>query len=370
MGVLDLQRLEEALHRCVVPAVCSSAHRLNHPAIFDQLSMAVTGILAAAVRMHDQSRTGFAPPVRRSQRLAHQFGLDPITHRPTHDSAAGQIHDAGQIQPAFASGDVSDVSNPSLVDSPTVQAPIQHVGSDRFVMGRIGGHAIGALVDRAQALPLEAVAHPFVADPHTLLVQPAHDAWPAVATLACCVNRCHLRIERRISRRSITGRSRSPLAITGTRHPEQVAHTRALILIAMLLNPGVLHRDSFAKYAAAFFTISRSSLVLASSRRKRAFSASTSLTDRFTATAPPTAALSLPARLSLIQFHRLDSGMPNRFAAWLPPIDSPNLTASTLNSAVYCRFATDSFLPISPSVNQKFTRKSDVRETRAGSTLF
>ena len=120
-------------------------------------------------------------------------------------------------------------------------------------------------------------------------------------------------------------------------------------------DPGVLHRDSFAKYAAAFFTISRSSLVLASSRRNRAFSASTSETDRLTATAAPSAALSLPARLNLIQFTRLDSGMPNRLAAGVPPIDSPSLTASTFNSALYRRFPTKSFLLISSSVHQKFT---------------
>jgi len=46
--------------------------------------------------------------------------------------------------------------------------------------------------------------------------------------------------------------------------------------------------------------MSRSSFTLANSRRNRAFSASTSLTDRFAATALPAAALSLPARLSLI----------------------------------------------------------------------
>ena len=86
----------------------------------------------------------------------------------------------------------------------------------------------------------------------------------------------------------------------------------------MLVDPGVLHRDSFAKYAAAFFTMSKSSFVLASSRRNRPFSASTSVTDRFTGTAAPSAAVSLPARLSLIQFHRLESGMPNRLAALLP----------------------------------------------------
>src|SRR5882672_3885240 len=163
------------------PATGSAAHRLNHPVVFDQLPVAVAGVLAATVRMHDQSRSGFAPPVRRLQRLAHQIGRDSITHRPAYDSAAGQIHDAGQIQPAFAGGDIGDVSHPGLVDSPAIEAPIQHVGSDRLAMGRIGGHAIGSLVHRAQVLPLEAVAHPLMADRDALLAQPSYDAWPTVA---------------------------------------------------------------------------------------------------------------------------------------------------------------------------------------------
>jgi len=131
--------------------------------------------------------------------------------------------------------------------------------------------------------------------------------------------------ERRIDHRALTGCSRSPLAISRTRHLELAAHPRHAEQVALLFDPGVLHRDSFAKYAAAFFTISRSSLVLASSRRNRAFSASTSWSDRYTLTAPPSA--TLPASLRFIQFHRLDSGMPNRLAALLPPIDSPSLTA-------------------------------------------
>ena len=189
------------------------------------------------------------------------------------------------------------------------------MGRDRFVMGRISRHAVGSLVHRPQTLPLEAIAHPFVADPKTLLAQPSHDPRPTVAALAARVKRRHLRIQCRIGRRAITGRAHSPLAIPRARHPELAAHARHAELVALFFDPGVLHRDSFAKYAAVFFTISRSSLVLLSSRRNRAFSASSSVTERFTVTAAPSAALSLPARLSLIQFHRLDSGMPNRLAA-------------------------------------------------------
>jgi hypothetical protein len=130
-------------------------------------------------------------------------------------------------------------------------------------------------------------------------------------------------------------------------------HPRHIELIAMFFHPGVLHRDSFAKYAAAFFTISKSSFALDSSRRNRTFSASNSAIVRFTGTALPVTAFNLPDRLSCSQFHKLEYGTPNRFAASVHPIDSVKRTASTLNSAVYRRFPTDSFLFISPSVHQE-----------------
>src|SRR6185295_9865235 len=274
----------------------------------------------------------------RPQRLADQIGRDPLTHRPAHDSAAGQIHDASQIQPALVGSNIGDVGDPGLVDSPAIDAPVEHVGSNRFVMGRVGRHAIRPLVHRAQVLPLEAVAHPFVADLNALLAQPSHDARPTVAALATRMQRRDLRVERRVGYRAITGRSRSPLAIAGTRHLKLTAHPGHMKPVAVLFDPGVLHRDSFAKYAAAFFTISRSSLALTSSRRSRAFSASSSETGRFTATAalvPPTDS---PSRLRRTQFVMVDCGIPNRLAAVLPPVDCANLTASVLNSSVYRRF--------------------------------
>src|SRR4029077_2218928 len=137
----------------------------------------------------------------------------------------------------------------------------------------------------------------------TLRTKIANDTRPTVAALGARVNRCNSRIQRCIGHRALARRAGLGLAITRARHAKLAAHPRHAIQVALRFDPGVLHRDSFAKYAAAFFTISRSSLVLASSRRNRAFSASTSVIDRFTATAAPSAALSLPARLSLIQFH-------------------------------------------------------------------
>src|SRR5207344_58535 len=179
-----------------------------------------------------------------------------------------------------------------------------------------------------------------------------YDSTSPVALPARGMNRRHLHIQRRIGLRALAARTAAPLAIPGSRHLQLSAHPRHAILVAMLLDPGVLHRDSFAKYAAAFFTISRSSFALASSRRKRAFSASSSVAERLVG-AVSSPAFSVPARARLTQLDKLDSGIPSRFAAWLLPIDSANRTASTLNSPVYCRFGTASFFAISFSVHQK-----------------
>ena len=123
----------------------------------------------------------------------------------------------------------------------------------------------------------------------------------------------------------------------------------------MLLDPGLLDRDSRAKYAAAFLTISKSSLVLASSRRRRPCSASRSDDERFTGELLQVASSSLPARLNRIQCPQLDPGIVNRLAAGLPPIDSAKRTASTLNSVVYCRFGANVFLLINPPFIRKLT---------------
>jgi len=53
--------------------------------------------------------------------------------------------------------------------------------------------------------------------------------------------------ERRIDYPALTGCSRSPLAISRTRHLELAAHPRHAEQVALLFDPGVLRRDSFAK---------------------------------------------------------------------------------------------------------------------------
>jgi hypothetical protein len=182
-----------------------------------------------------------------------------------------------------------------------------------------------AFVDRPQRLPLQTTTHPLMAHLHALRAQPVNDARTPIAALTGRVQRRHLCIQPRIGLRASARRASPPLQKASARYRQQSAHPAHRIIVAMLFDPGVSHRDSFAKYAAAVFTISRSSLALASSRRSRAFSASTSDTERFTAVAALPSEADPPSRLRRTQFVTVDCGIR---VAWLPRSHSSTALAS------------------------------------------
>jgi hypothetical protein len=50
---LDFERFEEALHRCVIPAIAFPTHRLRHVKLLEKLAAFSTGVLTAAIRVHE-----------------------------------------------------------------------------------------------------------------------------------------------------------------------------------------------------------------------------------------------------------------------------------------------------------------------------
>src|SRR5438105_7554484 len=185
---LDLQSFEKTLHRRVVPAVGPPTHRWNHPVVFEQLPVVIAGVLTAAIRMHNQAIRWLSPPIGRLQCVTDEIGFDPITHGPTHDSTAGQVHDAGQIEPTFTCLHIGDVPDPGPVDLPVIKAPIQDIRIDGLVSSRSGGHTVGPFVHRMQSLSLVTVAHSLVAGLNTLLVQSSNDTSPAVTSQTTSVH--------------------------------------------------------------------------------------------------------------------------------------------------------------------------------------
>src|SRR5204862_5284422 len=84
-----------------------------------------------------------------------------------------------------------------------------------------------------------------------------------------------------VSLGAAAGRAIQGGVITRGRDAEHVAHDSHGERVAMLADPDVFHSDSFAKYAVAFFNISRSSSARLSCWRRRLFSSRSSSSEAF-----------------------------------------------------------------------------------------
>ena len=91
MRLFDLHRMPETLHRRVVVTIAGAAHRLPHGVRGQPGTHLVTGVLAAAVRVEDQTRRGFTHRLRHPQGIEHQLSRHVLSNRPTDDPACEQI---------------------------------------------------------------------------------------------------------------------------------------------------------------------------------------------------------------------------------------------------------------------------------------
>ena len=123
------------------------------------------------------------------------------------------------------------------------------------------------------------------------------------------------------------GRALAPGVIAAFRDFQNSAHRRYRMMLSQLLNPGVSLRDSFAKYAAHFFSRSRSSFTSANSLRNRASSTSVSVGAR----CPCPTVANFPLREARTRLPRLLFGTDRRFAA--ASTDSPSNSTSFIASA-------------------------------------
>src|SRR5471030_795988 len=137
------------------------------------------------------------------------------------------------------------------------------------------------------------------------------------------------------------------LKVAAGTHPQHLALQADGPPALMPSDPGVPHIDSFAKYAVAFFKISRSILTRASSALSRA----SSICSALTGLAPAPASLPCPARRT--QLPSVDAGTPRILAVTAlacPPCT--RRTASSLNSSVYA-----ALLPFSVIISHLLDRQ-------------
>jgi hypothetical protein len=72
MHKLSRERAEEAFHRSVASAVTLAAHAYQHPIVFEQLLVVFAGILAAAIRVMDQTFARPPAPTCHHERIHNQ----------------------------------------------------------------------------------------------------------------------------------------------------------------------------------------------------------------------------------------------------------------------------------------------------------
>lgn len=106
---------------------------------------------------------------------------------------------------------------------PAVETPIQQVRRHRQAVRRVRRDSIGALVDRAQALALQATPHALFARCPTLGSQLPHDTRATIAATMRAVDGGDFHIQGRVRLRPRAGWTKAPLAISAARNAQNLA---------------------------------------------------------------------------------------------------------------------------------------------------
>src|SRR5258706_6180035 len=269
---------KETFRHGVVITVGSATHAGSHLVSSQQFSIVERRILNSAIRMmhHPFSRTG--PSEGHPQSRHTQVDLERVTHRPPDDHPAAQIQQDRQIQPAFASANVGNITTPGAVEAARFlysEAPAQHIFSYSIFMFRVRGQrpiATFCLGPQARFTHQPSNSIPAAGSPRS--PQFAVDPRTAVCSPTGFINGSNNHSQTLIFCGPRTGGSSLCGIETGATNLQHPAHQHHRKFLTMNSNAGVLHDRSFAKYAAAFFRKSRSCSRRSTSRRKRRSSSS------------------------------------------------------------------------------------------------
>ena len=105
----------EAFHGGIVQAAAWPAHAEGEAKRAEGILVGSAGVLGAAIGMVEQAGLGFAAELGLRESLEGEGSLAVRLEGPADNFAAEQIHECGQIKPALARAEVSDVCDPDLI---------------------------------------------------------------------------------------------------------------------------------------------------------------------------------------------------------------------------------------------------------------
>src|SRR5450631_2447771 len=220
-----------------------------------------------------------------AQRVDDQLPGHALVHRKADNLTAEQIDDDRKIDPAFRRPEIGDVARPDSIRRFDAKLALEQVRRNGKVMGAVRRRLELAFAACAKVVRLHQFSHAVLASANAALVKFAPDARPTVGALHLIEDRLDVNQQGDVA--DPTARLEMPGSFPLTRlilmvaagadvqHPALRRHRPDH---AMSLDKGVSHSDSLAKYAAAFFRMSRSTRALASSAFRRAISICSALT--------------------------------------------------------------------------------------------
>lgn len=113
MDVFAFEGAKETLHRSIVIAVAGAAHADLHLLVNEKLFVNIACILAATVRMMQQSSERWPFVCGHAEGLLHQGTLQGCGKGPADNFAREEVQDHSQIKPALCRGNIG-VGQPSL----------------------------------------------------------------------------------------------------------------------------------------------------------------------------------------------------------------------------------------------------------------
>jgi len=140
------------------------------------------GVLATAIGMVEQPWRRLAMSQSHLESAGSEAGLEIILHGPADNLAAVKIHDAGEVEKALGGAQVSDVTDPDLIDGAGRWSFGEPIGRDGLIMVAIGGaNAKGAAASSGQALLAHESFNGFVITAMAALFEQVSEAGTAIS---------------------------------------------------------------------------------------------------------------------------------------------------------------------------------------------
>src|SRR6185312_713634 len=270
---LALEQLKEALGHGVVVAVPATAHAAHQVVLAQEILPVMATELAALIRMQQDLLWWLAAPYGHHQRVQYQRPIDPRSHRPADDLAGKQVEHDRQVEPVLMGAKIGDVGHPGAIGLAHVELPLQMIRRHHRRPPAVAPRTTPIADLGTKSLLAHQPSHAMLAAALTELLQVVVDL--AVSVHPTAFQPCLLDRSQQAAILTRPGRfgRRSPRVIPARVHPHHPAQRSHRMLRLVCLDERVPHPDTLAKYVAAFFRMSRSSVTRLSSDLSRRFSA-------------------------------------------------------------------------------------------------